>query len=143
MRLEFRDFKASDWGFIKLHTSVLCVEDTLGIVAIDSETKAIVAAALADNFTGTSCQCHMIIVDPMALRHTFMEVCCDFIFNDKGMQSVYGWVPANNKKALKLNKHMGWTVKTVIEGGFTRGVDYVLMELTRNNCPYLEKAEAA
>ena len=139
MNIEFRPFKGEyDWGFCKLHTTLLRVEDTTGIMAIDTDTNTTVGAAIADNFTPTSCQCHFILLDPMVLRHGFVETGCDYIFNTLGLQTMYGWVPADNLKAIKLNKHMGWTIKTVFEEGYMKGVDYLLFELKKADCKHLE-----
>lgn len=138
MNIEFRPFKGEwDWGFVRLHTTILRVEDTTGIMAIDTDTNTTVGAAIGDNFTQTSCQCHFIVLNPMVLRHGFVEACCDYIFNTRGMQAIYGWVPANNEKAVKLNKHMGWQVKAVFEDGYVQGVDYLLMELKKIDCKHL------
>lgn len=138
MNIEFRPFKGEwDWGFVKLHTTILRVEDTAGIMAIDTDTNTTVGAAIGDNFTPTSCQCHFILLDPMVLRHGFIETCCDYIFNTQGMSAIYGWVPGDNKRAIKLNTHMGWTTKAVFEDGYMQGVDYLLMELKKADCKHL------
>jgi RimJ/RimL family protein N-acetyltransferase len=50
---------------------------------------------------------------------------------------MYGLVPANNEKALRLNKKMGFTEAIRLKEAYTAGVDYVLMELRKENCKYL------
>jgi hypothetical protein len=146
MNIEFRPFKGTwDWGFVRLHTTILRVEDTTGIMAIDTDTNTTVGAAIADNFTQTSCQCHLIVLGTMLLRHEFLEACADYFFNLQGMNTLYGWVPADNEKAIKVNGHMGWQTKAVFENGYKQGVDYLLMELKKADCKYLniEHSEVA
>jgi hypothetical protein len=52
-------------------------------------------------------------------------------------------VPANNEKAVKFNKHIGFTIKTVMEEAFEDNVDYLLMELKREDCLHLPAKKAA
>ena len=52
-------------------------------------------------------------------------------------------VPGDNEKALKFNEHLGFTIKMRLEDAWDDGVDYVVMELKKENCPYLSKIEAA
>ena len=62
---------------------------------------------------------------------------CDYIFNTKGMQTIYGWVPADNEKAVRLNTHMGWSIKAIFDDGYMPGVDFLLMELKKADCKHL------
>ena len=140
MNIEFRPFVGQwDWGFVRLHTTILRVEDITGIMAVDMDTNTTVGAGLADSFTSTTAQCHIIVTDPMVLRHGLLETVFDWAFNGQGLKALYGWVPANNEKAVKLNKHMGWQVKTVFEDGYAEGVDYLLMELKKADCRFIDQ----
>ncbi len=140
MKIEFRPFRGDwDWGYCRLHTTILRVEDTCGIMAIDADTNTTVGACLADSFTKTTAQCHIIVTNPLVLRHGMLETACDWAFNDRGLKAVYGWVPGDNLKAIKLNKHMGWQVKATFEDGYAEGVDLILMECTRANCRFIDQ----
>ena len=83
-----------------------------------------------------------MLTDPMLLKHGFLEECHDFIFNHSGREVVYGMVPASNEKALKLNAHMGFTEKVRLDGAFAPGVDYIVMELRKENAKYLPEPPA-
>lgn len=96
-----------------------------------------------DNWTQNSVQCHFLVTNPLVLKHSFLECCYHFMFIEHGVKFIYGLVPGNNEKALKFNAHMGFTVKTTLEGAYEEGVDYVLMELKRENCKFIELEEAA
>lgn len=144
MNIQFREFIGHhDWGFVNSILPILRVEDTCGIMAIDLDTNTTVGAAIMDNWTQNSVQCHFLITTPMVLKHNFLECCYNFMFNEHKVKYIYGLVPSNNEKALKFNAHMGFTVKTTLEEAFQVGVDYVIMELKRENCKYIPLAEAA
>jgi len=59
------------------------------------------------------------------------------MFRTMGVARIYGLVPANNEKAVKLNTHMGFTLKSRLEEAYEVGVDYLLMEMKRENCGFL------
>ena len=56
---------------------------------------------------------------------------------------IYGMVPGDNAKAIKINEHIGFTVKMRLEDAWADGIDYVVMELKKENCRYLPKVKAA
>ena len=72
----------------------------------------------------------------MVLKHGFVDFCLDYVFNKEGKNIMYGLVPSKNTKALKFNKHIGFTEKCVLEGAFKRDEDYILMELKKDNAKY-------
>ena len=130
-----------DWEDVNRLLPILRVEDTTGIVAVNSE-GVLVAACVMDNWTENSVQCHLLLDDISVIRYGFLDLCFDFIFNRNGRKVMYGLVPGNNSKALKLNKHLGFTEKCRFEGAFEDNVDYVIMELKKENCKYISFAEA-
>lgn len=138
MNIELRTFNGpSDWGWVNLQVGIKRCEDTTGIMAVDLDTNTTVGACIMDNWTGNSVQCHLMITTPILLRHNFLECCFDFMFNTMGVNRIYGLVPANNEKAVKLNTHMGFTVKSRLEEAFEVGIDYLLMEMKRENCSFV------
>lgn len=144
MKIGFRAFHGpSDWGWVNQQVGILQVEDTSGIMAIDVTTNTTVGACILDNWTPNSVQAHFMITSPTVLRHNFLEECFDYIFNHAGKKVMYGMIPADNEKALKLNKHLGFTEVVRLPEAFKDGVDYVVMELRRENCKHLPKNEAA
>ena len=142
MIYKVRRLVAEDWGWVNDQVPLLQVEDTNGIVCTDGGTGDRAAAMVLDNVTPTTVQVHFMVKDLSALRHGFHRDCFDLVFNHLGKRTMYGLVPANNEKAIKLNKHMGFTIKCVMEEAFSAGIDYLLMELKRENCKYLRKPRA-
>jgi len=127
-----------DWGWINAALPIMQVEDTSRIVAI-ADNKP-VGALILDNWTENSVQGHFYIKDVMVLKYGFLEYCCDYVFNERGRKALYALVPSDNEKALRLDEHMGFTEKCRFDEAFAPGVDYVIMELKRENCVYLKEA---
>lgn len=134
---------AADWEWVNEQMGVLRVEDTSGIIGIDADTNERVSACIMDNWTRNSVQAHLIIVNSMAIRHGFLEEIFDFMYNVKGVNRIYGLVPGDNVKALKINAHIGFTEKMRLDDAWEEGIDYVVVEMKKENCNYLPKLEAA
>ena len=140
MKVDIRFFNGqTDWAWVMKQVAILRVEDTGGMVAVNQETGELLAACIWDNWTKNSVQCHFIVIDKAALKHGFVEEIADYIFNHQGKKFIYGMVPGDNEKALKINEHLGFTVKMRLEDAWADGVDYVVMELKKENCPYFPK----
>lgn len=128
----------NDWPWVNRQVGILQCEDTQGLVALDADLGyERVAACILDNVTQTSVQAHFMITSPMVLRHGFLQKCFNHVFTTLGKKVMYGLVPADNEKALRLNKKMGFTEAIRLKEAYTAGVDYVLMELRKENCKYL------
>lgn len=127
-----------DWGWINKMLPIFQVEDTSGMVVMDKNEP--VGAMIMDNWTNNSVQAHFILKNPMVLRTGFLEICFDYIFNVRGRKVVYALIPSNNVKSIKITIHMGATEKCRFEEAYADGVDYIVMELRKENCKYLEEA---
>lgn len=144
MKIHFRAFDGpSDWGWVRAQVPILRVEDTCGIMAIDVDKNETVGACIMDTWAANSVQAHFMVTTPMLLRHGFIEECFDYLFNERGLKYIYGMVPGDNVRALKINKHMGFTEKTRLGDAWADGIDYVIMELKKENCKYLPLVAAA
>jgi hypothetical protein len=144
MKLGIRFFDGqTDWAWVQEQIGILRVEDTGGMVAFNEETGELLAACMWDNWTANSVQCHFMITTPMIFRHGFAEEVFDYIFNYKGRKFIYGMVPGDNENALKINEHIGFTEKMRLPDAWADGVDYVVVELKKENCLYLPNEAAA
>jgi hypothetical protein len=117
-----------EWQWLRKRARCLYCEDSIGI-ALHEDDGTIAAVVVMDSWSNSSCQVHMAIGNPMALRHGLLEAVTDFVFNERGRSVMIGLVPANNAKALKLNKHIGFTQVFSLEDGYDKGVDYVVMQM--------------
>tara|TARA_R110000851_G_scaffold288960_1_gene443086 strand:- start:5486 stop:5905 length:420 start_codon:yes stop_codon:yes gene_type:complete len=138
MNIELRQFIGEyDWGWVKQRVDIHRVEDTCGIMAVDLDTNTTVAACILDSWTPNSVQGHMVIDNSLVLRHQFLECCANYIYDVRGVKYVMGVVPDNNKKAIKMNKHMGYTVIAEVPDVIEDGCGVVIMQLTKENCTFL------
>jgi hypothetical protein len=119
----------TDWPWVKAHVPVLLVEDTCGLVA-ENEAGDIRGAVIFDNWTDNGVQAHIALKSPMALRSGLIHMAVDMMFTRFKRKMLYGLVPGDNERALKLNKHIGFFERARLPNGFSDGVDYVIMELT-------------
>ncbi len=111
-------------------------EDTRGIVALDDNGK-LLGGIVCEDWTETMCSCHIVLIDGYkALKMGLHRELTNYVFTQAGKLKIIGMVPADNEKALKLDKHLGFIELVRIENGYKDGVDYVVMELKRENCPY-------
>ena len=127
--------------WIRERTHVVPTIDSMGLVAYQDET--IVAMCLADTFTVDSCSVHLGIDNPLVLRHGFLEELADWLFVQCGRKRLFGLVPDNNEKALKMNLHIGWREVTRIPDVLCEGVGTVVMRMDKEDCRWLKKREAA
>ena len=140
MNIEYRFMRGDpDWKIQSDVDGLTKITTTVGIVAYDLDKDRIAGACLMDNWTKTSCHAHLTLVDSEAALHGFPEFMSNYMFNECGLNCVYGMVPANNEKALQITSHIGFVVKSTLEEAFAVGVDYLLLELTRENCRFVDQ----
>jgi len=132
-----------DWEWMRKRAKPIRCEDTQGIVAYDTDTGEILACCACDSFTKTSCATHMAIKDPRVLRHGFLQAIAYHLFVVCDRTNVIGLVPAINAKALRFNEHIGFREIARIPNGLDEGVDYVIMQMTRDECKWLEVPDGA
>ena len=118
-----------EWRWVQDRAHPICCEDSQGIVAYDVEKVVIVACIVFDSFTVDACNVHMAIDKPMVLRHGFLEECTRHLFLTCGRKRIFGLVPADNAKALKLNKHLGFREVARVPDAYDEGIDYVVMRM--------------
>lgn len=97
----------------------------------------LVAAVAFDAWSANSCMAHIAVEDPMVLRHNFLQTGFTFAFKYAGRGVMVALVASNNRKSLKFCKHLGFTELCRIRDGYEKGVDYVLLELRREDCKWL------
>ncbi len=142
----FRQFHGpTDWGYVQTHVpGLLRVDDTTGIVGIDLDVNETCAIVILDTWTRTSVQAHWIVTRPLILRHGFLEEGFDYVFNHADREIMIGLVPSDNKPALRMVKHLGFTEIARVKDGYDFGVDTVINELRKGDCTRLPQiAEAA
>jgi hypothetical protein len=126
----------ADLETVLKHMPYSVTQTTTGMVAYDDNTAETVAIFLCEGWTKTSVQVHQVIINPMVLRHGFFEECARYVFTIAARKTMYGLVPSNNAKALSVNEKIGFTEIAILEDAYDEGIDYILMELKRDNCNF-------
>lgn len=105
----------------------------------------IAAMAVFDSFTVDACSVHLAVDNPMVLRHGLFEAIAFHLFEICGRTRIFGLVPDNNAKALKLDEHIGFKEVARIPHAVSEDVGYVVLELHKRDCRFLpeELREAA
>jgi hypothetical protein len=60
----------------------------------------------------------------------------DFIFNQAGCKRFSAMVDANNEKAIRLNKHIGFVIEATLKDAGNNG-DVLIMTLWKEDCKFL------
>jgi hypothetical protein len=137
MKVAFKAISCEEeWAWFCNLNKLTLVPDMTSILAYDEDTKENLACCVMDTWTETSCQVHFAIEKPMVLRHGFFEEVAKFVFDASDRLVMYGLVPADNKRALSVDKKIGFKEITRLKDAFKRGVDYVLLELRSEDCNY-------
>ncbi len=131
-----------EWDWIKTRASLIRCDDSQGIVAYD-EQGFIAAACVADSFTPDSCNVHFAIDRPLVIKYGFLHEIARHLFITCGRKRIFGLVPANNQKALKLDVHIGFREVCRVPDGFAEGVDYVVLRMDRDTSPWLAQLRRA
>jgi hypothetical protein len=137
MEVAFKSINCDEeWSWFYNLNNVTMLPDMTSILAYNVETKEPLACCIMDTWTETSCQVHFAIENPMVLRHGFFEEITKFVYDTSDRLIMYGLVPSDNKKALSVDKKIGFREITRLKDAFKRGVDYVLLEMRSEDCNF-------
>tara|TARA_R110002153_G_scaffold139741_2_gene290514 strand:- start:721 stop:1149 length:429 start_codon:yes stop_codon:yes gene_type:complete len=142
MNLKVIPMDADSWGWFNSKLPVLSVEDTSGLIAIDTKTGDYVGGCVLDTWTTTSVQGHFLMESPMVFRNKFFHLCATYVFEEMNRKIIYALIPGDNKKSLKFFSHLGFTEEARLKDAFNDGIDCVILELKKENCMYLLKEVA-
>lgn len=143
MKFKPMDLK-EEWHWFKARTHVILCEDTQGIVAVN-EQGGIAGIVVFDTWTPTSVNVHMAIDNPLCIRHGIFTEVSIHAYIRNGKKRLFGLVPSNNEKALRLDRKIGFTEVARVPDALDDGVDYIVMRLDKEDCRWLpeEFREAA
>lgn len=135
MKVNFRPFVTADLMTVRQQMPFSLSQGTRGFVAYNPDTAETLAIFVAQEWTGTAAQVHQVILNPMVLRHGFYQEISDYMFSRAGRKLLLATVPSDNRKALSLNRKLGFTEVARIKDGFDMGRDMVIMQLRREDLP--------
>jgi hypothetical protein len=125
-----------EWDWFKSLVRITMTEDTRGFVGLMDGKPA--AACAINHYHGYSVEIHQVILRPMIIRHGWLEEISIELFGNHVL-AIYSFIPENNPKAIKFNKHIGMKVQGRIPNAAAPGVDYVIMSGERQDCRFLEE----
>lgn len=132
-----RGMTQDDWEAACRIMPMTLKEDTRGVASVDPETGELWGLVVCEDWTVTAVCCHIVLIKTIrAVRDNIFTELTDFVFNQGGRIKILGTVPGDNPEAMALNKRLGFTELFRIEEGYDWGIDYVIMELKREDCPY-------
>jgi len=131
--LAFNPFKHLDYA--RSVTKVSISADTGGIVA-ENDAGVPQGVVLFDSWSSTAVTAHISIQNPLALRTLHREA-FRYIFETCGKMMMLGFTASDNIKAVRLNKHFGFTEIARIPDADRVGVDVIIFRMLREECRYL------
>lgn len=128
----FERLRMDSWLEAEKVVGVPWMDHTKGIIARDGERK-ILAGCILNNWTSNSVQAHIWIRNPMVIRAGFFQEITGYVFNVCEREVIVGVVPAENHKALRLDKKIGFREMYRIRDGHRKGEDTVILEARRED----------
>ena len=143
MRVLFRPFAPADLLTIKQAMPFSASENQNGIVAYNADTFETLAVLVAQEWTFNACFVHWVVLDKFVFKHGFIEEIANWLFTIANRKKLYALVQSDNKNSLSVCEKMGFREKVVLEEAVDDGIDFVLLEVKREDCPYWTQPEMA
>jgi RimJ/RimL family protein N-acetyltransferase len=100
---------------------------------IDGNLVAVVAFC---GFLPNACHMHIGTVGDNWMSKDLLWACFDYPFIKLGKKVILATLDASNKEAVRLNRHLGFQDKCVIEDAHENG-DLLIMTMKREDCKWL------
>ena len=97
----------------------------------------LIAGIMYDGYTGASIAMHSRVDDPRKVSREWLFAIFDYPFNQLGVKRVSGLVSSANKKAQRVNEHLGWQRETTLADYFPDG-DGIVYIMRRSDCRWLD-----
>ena len=97
-----------------------------------------------NGFIGRVCQIHVAMASGYHFTpRKMLEATFDYAFNQLGREKIIGVVNSRNARALRYDLHLGFVEEHRMPGVHDDGGDLIILGMTRSQCRYLTKQEAA
>ena len=133
--------ESEEWDWVRARAHPIACEDSGGVVAYDE--RGIQAICVWDSFTVDACSVHFAIDNPFVIRAGFFDEVARHLFITCGRDRIFGLVPADNEKALKLDIHMGFEEVARVPEGYAKDVDYVVLRMDKETSRWLNEEQRA
>ena len=136
----------NEWAWMDARAFPYRVEDSQGIVAYEESTSVIAGMVIMDNWTASSCSCHIAIDNPMCIRAGLIREASIHVHLVCNKRYMFGQIPASNPKALKFDLKLGFKEVARIPDAYAEGIDNIVVRMDRDEnrwLPELIKNKAA
>lgn len=132
---------SGDIAWLSERTGYLPTRNARGLAAVDGSgrTRGVVGY---DGWTQAAVHCHMAVDTPIAWRALLPEA-FRYPLETCGRRLLIALVTADNARSLALARHFGFAETARIRGGWSDGVDLVLLELRKDDCRWLAGSRRA
>ena len=89
-----------------------------------------------NGFCGLTCQIHTA-GDGHWVSREFIHKTFDYPFRQLGMEHLFAPVAASNARALRFDRHMGFTEFARIKDGYERGTDMIVLTMSKKDCKWI------
>ena len=96
----------------------------------------LVAVVAFTNFIPNACAMHIASVGENWMSKDLLWACFDYPFNKLEKKVILATMEASNDEAIKLNRHLGFQDKALIEDAHENG-DLLLMAMRKEDCKWL------
>lgn len=121
----------AEWDWFRKRTSVVPSLDEFGIIGVDEKGLA-AGAVVFDTITPEAMNVHLAVENPAVLRRGLLNIAARVAFDDMDKKRLFGLVPDNNERALKMNNHIGFREVTRVPDAIVEGVGIVIMRIDRD-----------
>lgn len=114
------------------------------VCRLDDKTGELIGGVIYQGYTGVSIAMHSASWRPMWLTRGFLYVIFAYPFIQLQCERVFGQVPSNNERAIKLNLNIGFRIVATIPKVFRGNIDCLVMSMEREECRFIQgnKGEA-
>jgi hypothetical protein len=118
-------------------TRILCQKFPEDAQFIGQEKDGNLVAVIAFcNFVNNSCAMHIGTVGENWMDRNLLWACFDYPFIKLEKKVILATMEASNDEAIKLNRHLGFQDKALIEDAHENG-DLLLMTMKKEDCKWL------
>ena len=116
----------------------LIIGSNFGAIEAIDDAGRILGMVGFDGWTPNAVSMHVALDSPIAARR-LLKVAFWVAFVDSKKGVVLGLVLSTNKRALKLDRHLGFTEIARIKDGWAVGVDTVVFQMRREECRWIDQ----
>lgn len=125
------------YHFLKDHGVNLGLSEDLRVLGRMSNGKLIGVVAY-NGFNGRVCSMH-IAGDGNWISREFIRATFTYPFITLDLVQVFGPVPADNTRALRLDRHFGFEVLYRVRYGWDHKTDLIMLGMHRSQCRWLKE----